>query len=243
MGSWTAARRRVWLGAVTAYAACAAVIATSPLAAQGPVGEPRRPDLWSGDRASLGLTAGLAIPTGEFRGVAGLGFELTAHLLLVNSGRWLGLRVSGSGAIYRAVSSPVTNVGRLSAGNRMATLDLGPQILAPRGVVRPYGYATLGGTFAVSDPSIEGWVDPLFQPPTYSDVTYVLEVGGGLYVPLTAGERSISLDLGAHFRRNGATDFLRVDGIALAQPNQLSLNPSAVGPKLVVLSLGVVVGL
>ena len=226
-----------------AVLALLAALNAPPLAAQGPLGDPTLADLSIGERTSLGLTAGVAIPQGEFGDVAGLGFELIAHVLVVNTAGWLGLRVSGAGALYGAVSSPVVGIGRLSSGSRMATLDLGPQIIAPSGAVRPYGYATLGGTFALTDPSIESGINSVAQPPTYSDVTHVLKVGGGLYVPLAAGARSISLDFGAHFRRNGDTRFLTGDGVTLLQPGELDLNPIFVSPKLLVLSLGVVVGL
>jgi hypothetical protein len=209
------------------------------LSAQDPLGDfPRS----LGDRMSLGLTAGVSIPQGEFSDVAGVGFELVAHVLMVNEARWLGLRVSGTGALYGKVHSPVVGIGRLSTGSRMATVDLGPQIIAP-GVVRPYGYATVGLTLALTDPSIDGWAGGGFQQASYTDVAHVLKMGGGLYVPLTRGERSISLDLGAHYRRNGGIRFLTAAGVALAQPSELSLSPTALNPKLLVLSLGVAVGL
>jgi hypothetical protein len=87
-----------WPRPIVNASRCAAVVvllaALDPLAlsAQDPLGDfPRS----LGDRMSLGLTAGVSIPQGEFSDVAGVGFELVAHVLMVNEARWLGLRVIG----------------------------------------------------------------------------------------------------------------------------------------------------
>jgi hypothetical protein len=238
-----------WHMSIAAISRIAAVLAVTiavhgqTLTAQVPLGDPLRPDLSIGDRTSFGLTAGVGIPRGEFDEVAGVGFELIAHVLVVNTAGWLGLRVAGAGAFYREAGSPVTGIGRVSARSRMATLDIGPQLIVPDGTVRPYGYATFGGTFALTDPSVESGIYSVSETPAYSELTHVFKVGGGLYLPLTAGERSISLDLGAHYRRNGDTRFLRADGVTLVQPGEVGLSPIALNAELLVLSLGVALGL
>lgn len=229
-------------------AACAllATIHAPALRAQdpGPFGGPRRPPEMSiGNRASLGATLGVVIPQGELSEFAGTGVEVTAHLLLLNQGGWLGLRVSGSGALYDAVDSPVGGVGRLSVRSRTGTLDVGPQVMASRGSMRPYGFGTLGGTFALMDASIDGAVNPISQPSALTDVTYAFKLGGGFYVPLTHGERSISLDVGSHLRWNGGTRFVDGDRITVGPSGQVILDPTRVTTRALVFSAGVTVGL
>jgi hypothetical protein len=190
------------------------------------------------------LTLAVAIPRGDFDEFAGTGLELNAHMLVVNRAGWLGLRVSGAGAFYRAVGQGVAGVGSLHLSNRTGTLDVGPQVTLPSGSVRPYGFASLGGTYIQTESSITGLTNPLTQEdPVYNDVTHAFGLGGGVYVPLTAGDRSISMDFGARYRWNGRTRFLDGNGITLVSPGQLSLNPTRVSPRLLILSLGVAVGL
>lgn len=228
-------------------AACALLTLgwAAPLGAQipGPFGEPRRPEATIGSRTSLGVTLGVVIPQGKLSEFAGTGFEVTAHMLLLNDGGWLGLRVSGSGALYDAVASPVGGVGRLSVRSRTGTLDVGPQLVASHGSVRPYGYGTVGGTFALMDPSIENAVNPISQPSALTDVTWAFKLGGGFYVPLTHGERSIALDVGSHFRWNGGTRFVGGDGITVGPSGQVLLDPSRLTTRALVFSLGVTMGL
>lgn len=233
----TAAAVRLAVGLILAT-----TLVASSLAAQGPLGGPPRPDLRRGDRVSLGLTLAVEIPRGDFDEYAGVGVGLSAHILVTNQAGWLGLRVSGEGAIYQSVGTPVVGVGQLSVGNRMGMLGVGPQFTVPTGPVRPYGYAAVGGVFVRTDSSISGLPNLLGEDPVYTDVTHMFELGGGLYLPLTSGARSVALDLGARYRWNGDTRFLGGRGVALNQ-GQLTLTPIRQSPRLLVLSLGAAVGL
>jgi hypothetical protein len=227
-----------------AVLALAAALHAASLAAQDPFGDPPRPNFSTGDRISVGLTFAVAIPRGDFDQFAGTGLELNAHLLFVNRDGWLGLRVSGAGAFYQAIGQGVAGIGNLRLSNRTGTLDVGPQVTLPWGPVRPYGFASVGGTYIRTDPSITGLTNPLTQEdPVYNDVTHAFAVGGGVYVPLTTGDRSISLDFGARYRWNGRTRFLESNGITLVSPGRVTLNPTRVSPRLLILSLGVAVGL
>jgi hypothetical protein len=215
----------------------------SSLTAQEPFGPPAVPEFSLGDQLSLGLTAGVSIPRGPFAEFAGLGFELKAHVLVVNRAGWLGLRVSGSGVFFREADSPLYGGRSLSVRNRMGALDLGPQVIAPTGRVRPYGYGTIGGVFVLTDSSLDGLTTFQSYDPVFSEVARVVTLGGGMYVPLTEGSRSVALDFGAQYRWNGGTRFLDGGGINFGSLGQPGLDPIAVSPRLLVLSLGVEIGL
>lgn len=235
----TAARHLVGL-----VIALLAVLASQadPARAQDLPGERMLPERLMGNRTSLGFAVGIAIPQAGFAEFAGVGVEATATLLVENRAGWLGLRVSGEGALFRSVDSPVTGGGRLTAGSRTASLDVGPEVMVSEGSLRPYGYGTVGGIFALVDSSIEGGINDASRPPTFSDVTYVFKVGGGLYIPVTTGERSIMLDLGTHLRWNGDTRFLRGDALTLTPTGQFDADPVTVGGRLLVFTVGAVVG-
>lgn len=222
-----------------AVAALASILVAPALTAQ----QTLAPEMPSRDRLSVGLTFGLAYPQGEFSELSGVGFELSGHLLIdLDRAGWTGLRLAGTGSIHpeQAVGTPVSGLGRLSVRNRLGSLSVGPQLTVAHGVIRPYGYSTVGLIFVDTDPSFGGAGGSLSDVSGYADLTHVVTLGGGLYVRFSAGPRTIALDLGAQYRWNGDTRFVGRDGVVLT-PNGVAVDPLDVSADLVVVRFGVAV--
>ncbi len=222
-----------------------AALSQAPLAAQRPTDGLLTPEVTLLERLWGGLTLGVQIPRGELGDFVGVGYELRANLLvdLVSDGL-LGLRLSGTGTYFpdQSVGTPVSGLGSVSVGNRSVSLDLGPQVTVPSGPLRPYGFATVGAAFIRTSHSLGGSLSPDPYAPDYSDLTHVLSLGGGFYIPVSSGDRSIALDLSAQHRWNGDARVLGENSVTPGVSGFL-FDPIEVGADVFVVELGVVVGL
>ena len=176
------------------------------------------------DRPVRGLAGGslyYARPVGEFADFIRRGFGGSLHgTLLVDEAGVLGLRFDASYMNYgretvRDVCLLPTNCRvyvDVTTTNNLAFVGLGPQLVAPRGPVRPYVAGQVGWTFIWTNSSIEDSDDDdrsVLDSENVSDNTFSYGGLGGVLIPISAGRNPVSLDLGVRYLRNGRVHYLR----------------------------------
>ncbi len=121
---------------------------------------------------------------------------------------------------------------------------VGLQLLAPGTTVRPYANATAGFSYFSTSSSATGSGndEPFANSTNYSDAGFAWTAGGGLYVPLRAGNTRIQLDLGATWMDNGSREYLRPDGITF-ENGGVQLNPVRSQAQALRFHLGIIVPL
>jgi opacity protein-like surface antigen len=147
-----------------ALSAAAVALAAAPAAAQGPV-----------NPVSFGLSAGAAIPTGDFGDAANTGFSVDGIIALRTPTSPVGFRGEVGYTRFGLKGSDDVNL-RLISG--VANLVL-PFSAAPTAVVRPYVIAGVGaynGKFTVDD------VD---DDDSDSETNIGLNAGFGVEIPLS----------------------------------------------------------
>jgi hypothetical protein len=241
--------RRLFLPAARASTTLAALLATlvvaEPLGAQYGFG--RRPA-----RVSLGGSAFLAQPVGEFGNYVDNGFGGGGHLLLrVDPHGFLALRADLGYLVYgherKRISLP--DAGRVqfdvTTSNNILTYSFGPQLMMPVGPIRPYVNAMVGGSYFFTQSSVGGSDNESDFASTrnFSDNVPSYGFGGGVFMPFAVRNALIGLDLGARFIRNGVTRYLREGGITDLPDGGYTVSPIESRTNLVVYHAGVSVGL
>ena len=169
-------------------------------------------------RALLGGQFYYAQPVGEFADFIqrGWGGNVSATMLMGPSGAF-GVRVEGGLMNYGHDRTPVCLYdcrfdADLTTSNNIAFFQVGPQIVAPSGAIRPYASGTVGWTWMWTTSSLEGtWNDQTYDTNTdLSDSNFSWGGSAGVLVPLNgAGRTPISLDLGLRYLNNGQLRYLR----------------------------------
>ena len=200
-----------------------------------PQERPSKVDLLSGS-----IFGDWGVPVGAFRrnedGGGGLGFH-GAYAL--DPGRHVALRAEGGFLEYGYVTSDITvpayDDGGSYVGNtkvsytlrehQMYTLDIGPEVTARRGAVRPYGFATAGVSYFLSrmnvrPPQYDG--DDGVDRTIFSSGNFAWSTGVGLRLG-SHDARSGLFDIGIRFRRNARARYA----------NDRSLTNVSGGPVLV----------
>ncbi|AHG91528.1 hypothetical protein J421_3991 [Gemmatirosa kalamazoonensis] len=195
-----------------------AVLAQSPLNL-GPAtadGEPR---------LMAGVDFTVAQPAGQFKQYVSNGFGVGVHGLARLGGLGaFALRVDGNfvqyGSETKRVNLSPTVGGRiqvdLNTSNNIVWFGVGPQLMAPRGPVRPYVNGTVGFSYFATESSVKGLNDgeSLLHNTNYDDFVFSYSGGTGVLIPIAHGRRTlVFLDLGARFHNNGRTSYLREGGI------------------------------
>jgi hypothetical protein len=239
--SASAAASSKTLAALLAFATLAAA---SPVAAQYGFG--RRPA-----RATVGGSAFVAQPVGEFKNYVNNGFGGGGHLLLrVDPQGFLALRADAGFLMYghetKRVSLP--NAGRVqldvATSNNILTYSVGPQLMIPAGPIRPYVNAFMGGAYFFTESSVGGSDNSSDFASTrnFGDNVASYGYGGGVFVPFTVRNALIGLDVGARFIRNGHTRYLREGGITDLPSGGFIVSPIESETNLVVYHAGISVG-
>jgi hypothetical protein len=209
---------------------------------------PRRPS-----RAFIGAHVVATQPLGEFDNYIDWGGGFGGEFLYALDGAGaLGLRVNMGLMIYGYESKEVPlspTVGRVrvdvNTSNNIFVMSVGPQIMLPSGVVRPYLNASAGLSYFFTHSSVEGDADyePFASSTNYDDATFGWSVGGGLYFPVRRGPRPISLDLGAQYHANGQARYLREGSIQDDGGGRISFAPIRSHTNLISYRLGVTFGI
>ena len=186
---------------------------------------------------------------GQFADYVDLGWGGGGYLLYDPRGSPLGVRFEGTYLIYGSQTHRYPLVPGVAVDvttrNQIAQVSLGPQVTVGRGVVRPYGFATIGGSFFWTNSSVEGSDQnnqPFASTTNYHDGTVASEIGGGVLVRLSAGRVPVLLDAGLRYLNNGRVTYVTKERVTISG-NQLLVDPVDSEANLLVYHLGVAIGL
>lgn len=168
----------------------------------------------------------LALPVGEFSNYVKVGGGANGFVAwkLAADGA-ASIRVDGTFVIYGsetrqvplAPSGPLALVNvDVTTSNVIVNLGIGPQLTATRGAIRPYVNGEVGFSYFGTSSSVQGThdVEPFATSTNFDDFTFALRGGGGLWILLLSSKRTpVSLDLSAHYIRNGRVSYLREGSI------------------------------
>jgi hypothetical protein len=231
----------------------AATLAAAPRGARAQLALPapdsaRRPLRFFGGAEAL-----YARPQGAFGRYVDHGWGASGHFLVaLDRGGFAAVRLDGGFLNYgdetkRACLS--TTIGcriavDVRTSNNIAFLGLGPQIMVPNGRFRPYVNGTAGFSYFFTQSAVEGSDNSstFAQTTNFDDVVFSTAAGAGLYIPVRAGRTPISLDLGARYRWNGRTRYLREGSITDLPDGSIAISPIESRTDLVTYQIGVTFG-
>ncbi|HJU66969.1 MAG TPA: hypothetical protein VJ650_01895 [Gemmatimonadaceae bacterium] len=211
--------------------------------------EPRGPS-----RAFAGIHLMVAQPLGEFDDYIDWGGGIGGEFLYAFDRQGaVGLRANLGIMIYGHETKRVPlseTLGRIrvdvNTSNNIFVFGIGPQVMLPSGVVRPYLNGTVGLSYFFTRSSVEGSADlePFASSTNFDDATFAWAAGGGLYIPLRKGHKNpLSLDIGAQYHANGEARYLREGSIQEDDAGNVFIDPIRSQTNLVTYRLGITVGL
>lgn len=229
-----------------ALLAAGAVLAATP-AARAQQGEETPARLFVGGSLIYGN------PVGPFGDLVDDGFGVNGHAIYrVDDGGWLGLRADVGFLTYGRESREVcfsTTVGcrvtlGLTTSNNIVFAGIGPQLVAPTGMILPYLTGSIGLAYFATQSSLRGSSDSddFASDTNFDDWTFAWTGGGGLYIPLRRGPRPISLDFGARYHGNGRAAFLREGDIIDNPDGSITVRPNRTEANLWSFRLGISIG-
>ena len=240
----------------SARAALVGVLAAAPVSAFAQdtisIGVAREPNEFE-RRSSGSLSFIQTRPIGAFQQVGfGYGANLSYQFRLDNAGA-LSLRADGVLSIYGGEHfyAPLSNTvgGRIqvkvSTNNHVMPLSIGPQLTVPRGWIRPYVNAGIGGQLLFTQSSVEGTdndYDEFASTTNQSDWTSLWTTGGGVYIPVYAGKSTVMLDFGVQYYSGGRAQYLKPGSIEDLPNGQIRINPLESDTHMYVMRLGVRIG-
>jgi hypothetical protein len=234
--------------------AAALLAAAAPAAAQTldpdapPPGAPRP------SRTFVGINLTLAQPIGEFDRFVNEGGGISGNIVhaLDRSGA-VAVRAELGFLVYGHTSrrfSPFDEApeirARVTTDNTIFFAGVGPQLMAPRGAIRPYVNGVVGFSYFSTKSSVEGVDDreeDLFDTINQDDGTFSWGAGGGLYIPIARRSRNpVSIDIGARFHGNGEAEYLR-EGSIQRVGESVRIVPIRSETNMVTYHLGVSIGI
>lgn len=133
----------------------------------------------------------------------------------------------------------------VSTTNYIVPLSIGPQIMWPKGAVRPYANAGVGGQFFYTQSSVEGSDNssPFASTTNQWDKTLAWVAGGGIYVPLYEKKFNVLLDMGAQYVNGGRARYLKPGSIEDLPDAQIRVTSMESNTHIVLVKFGVRVGM
>jgi hypothetical protein len=204
-------------------------------------------------RTFAGVAFHVADPVGDFDRYVDAGVGVDAHLVwTVDQSRIFGLRLDLGFVQYgnerkRVPLSPTIG-GRImvdvNTSNNILLFGVGPQIMAPSGMVRPYVNGAVGLAYFATQSSVSGTSnDDAFASTTnFDDATFSWNGGGGILIPVRKGMRPIMIDLGVKYHGNGEARYLREGSIEDNTDGSISFTPIRSQTNLLTYQLGVSFG-
>jgi hypothetical protein len=199
-----------------------------------------------------GGSLALALPVGEFSNYVKVGGGANGFFAwrLAADGA-ASIRVDGTFLIYGSETRrvPLAPSGPLSlvdvdvtTSNMIASMGIGPQLTATRGAIRPYVNGEVGFSYVGTSSSVSGSGDgdSFANSTNFDDFTFALRGGGGLWVRLSS---VVSLDLSAHYIRNGRVSYLREGSITFDLTGAPIYHPIESQTNLWLVQAGVSVGI
>jgi len=210
------------------------------------------------DPLSGSIVAGWAFPVGAFHrnedGGGGIGLS-GAYAL--DPAKHVAFRLDAGFLAYGYVSrdadvpayddggfSGYQNVSYAVRQHQMYTLDLGPEVTALSGAVRPYGFATAGLSYFVSKlnvrpPQYAG--DDALDETVFSAGNFAWSTGLGLRIGSHA-PRSGLFDIGIRFRRNERAHYANDKAISTTNTGAVIVTPFYGSANLITVYAGFWVG-
>ena len=200
-----------------------------------------------------------AVPVGAFHhnedGGGGLGFQGGYAL---DRARHVALRLEGGFLAYGYVSRNIdvpeydefgsylgnTSVSYAARQHLMYSLDIGPEVTALRGTVRPYGFATAGLSYFeskvnVRPPRYNG--DDAVDRTVFSAGNFAWSTGLGLRIG-SHDARSGLFDVGIRFRRNARAHYANDRALSSLSGGPLVVSPFYGSANIVTIYAGAWVG-
>lgn len=131
-----------------------------------------------------------------------------------------------------------------NTSNTILSYAIGPQLMWPTGVVRPYANGFVGGSYFATSTSLEGTHDdgePFASSENFSDNTFSYGGGGGVLIPFRTRRVPVALDLGARYVHNGSARYLKPGSIQ-DDGNTYTVTPIHGPANFVVYTIGISVG-
>jgi hypothetical protein len=211
-----------------------------------------------GDPFSGSLFGDWGVPVGAFHhnedGGLGLGFHGAYALDRANH---VALRLEAGYLMYGYVSRDIDlpayddggfvgyeNVSYAAREHEMYNLDLGPEITALSGTVRPYGFATAGFSYFVSrinvrPPQYVG--DDPIDHTVFSAGNFAWSTGVGLRIG-SHDPRSGLFDIGIRFRRNERAHYANDRALSTQSDGAITVSPFYGSANLITIYAGFWVG-
>ena len=131
------------------------------------------------------------------------------------------------------------------------TMGVGPQLMLPEGLIRPYIGGTVGfARFATntsinvpSDQSSTGQKESIYDETVSSDFILSLAAVGGVAFQLNFLGRGVLADLGVRWHRNGEAEYVSSEGVFYSGTGQPSITATRSEADFLVYRLGIVIPL
>lgn len=207
----------------------------------------------SQDRVTGGGGLTYAQPLSAFRSYVKYGFGAAGNLVIrLDRQGILGLRVDGGYVNYGSETKRArltSTIGdriqvRVNTTNNIGMLGVGPQLMAPRGAVRPYINGSVGVSYFFTASSLQGTSSSqqFASTTNFDDATLHYGGGGGIVIPFRTKSTPVALDIGARYLSNGRTRYLREGGITDQPDGSIIVAPIESRVELVTWNVGVVIG-
>jgi len=190
----------------------------------------------AGSKGWFGITLMLSAPQGDFNRYVGNGFGVNFNVApkIEPSGALL-LRFDLGFLQYGNERKTVclsTTIGcritvDVNTSNDILVGGVGPELVLPRGTVRPYATATAGFAYFFTHSSVEGTdnITPFADTKNFDDFVFAWTGGGGLKIILRESKRPIALDLGVRYHHNGEASYLREGSIIDNPDGSITIRP------------------
>lgn len=135
--------------------------------------------------------------------------------------------------------------GDIETTNSIFFAGIGPQLMVPDGMFRPYLGGTVGISYFFTQSRLDGvtsGTDAILETTNFDDLTFAMTGAAGVYVPLRRGLKPISLDIGARYHANGRARYLREGSIQDNPDNSITVDPIESETNLLTWHLGVTIG-
>lgn len=205
-------------------------------------------------RSSGEVTAIQSRPRGALGDNIGFGYGANGTFLFnLDRGGILALRADAGFLQYGRESKRVplseTVGGRIQVDvhtdNDIVPLSLGLQITSPKGFIRPYANAGVGGQFFYTNSAIGGSSDSYDFASTTNqwDATSMWVAGGGVYIPVYQRGIKVMIDAGAQYVNGGTASYLKPGSIQDLPNAQIAITPMTSETHMLIVRLGVKIGL
>jgi hypothetical protein len=177
----------------------------------------------------------MAQPIGEFRGQIdrawGLGASVRYHFRRLPA---FGLRGDVTWLNYGNENKTVPlspTINRVFVDmhtmNNIAILGFGPELMVPRGPIRPYifGFAGYSYFYTESSANDDNGGGSFASSTNFDDGGFASGWGGGVHIPLVFRRVAAAFDAGARMTRNGTRSYLRRGDIIDQADGSLLLDP------------------